>query len=296
MTGAAHRLAAQGLGLLTVPGDIPLVEPDDIRALLAAHDAASGFTIVPARDEMGSNAILCSPADAVPLRFGDNSFFPHLAAARARGLEPHIVRCPRIALDIDTPDDLALFLATPSRTRARALLDRWGIRATVSPPRPRERRYEPRDDVADRAVAGETPSPGDAMTLADCDDTAALMTAAAAIRDRGHGPRVSYSRKVFIPLTKLCRDSCHYCTFAQPPRRGEAAYLSPDEVLAIARAGAEAGCKEALFTLGDKPELRYRAARTELARLGHDSTLSYLAAMAKLVLDQTGLLPHLNAA
>ena len=129
VTGAAHRLAAQGLGLLTVPGDIPLVEPDDIRALLAAHGAASGFTIVPARDEMGSNAILCSPADAVPLRFGDNSFFPHLAAARAHGLEPQIVRRPRIALDIDTPEDLALFLATPSRTRARALLDRWGIRA-----------------------------------------------------------------------------------------------------------------------------------------------------------------------
>jgi 2-phospho-L-lactate guanylyltransferase len=129
VTGAAHRLAAQGLGLLTVPGDIPLVEPDDIRALLATHGAESGFTIVPARDEMGSNAILCSPANAVPLRFGDNSFFPHLAAARARSLEPYIVHRPCIALDMDTPEDLALFLATPSHTRARALLDRWGVRA-----------------------------------------------------------------------------------------------------------------------------------------------------------------------
>ncbi len=129
VAGAAHRLAAQGLGLLTVPGDIPLVEPDDIRTLLASHDAARGFTIVPARDDMGSNAILCSPADAVPLRFGDNSFFPHLAAARAQDLEPQIVHCPRIALDIDTPEDLALFLSTPSRTRARALLDRWDLRA-----------------------------------------------------------------------------------------------------------------------------------------------------------------------
>ena len=134
----------------------------------------------------------------------------------------------------------------------------------------------------------------DGMALAACDDLDALLERAAALRDRGHGARISYSRKVFIPLTQLCRDSCHYCTFAHPPRRGEAAYLTPDEVLAIARAGAAAGCNEALFTLGDKPELRYRAAREELAGLGHDSTISYLAAMAALVLRETGLLPHLN--
>ena len=109
------------------------------------------------------------------------------------------------------------------------------------------------------------------MALAACDDLDALLARAAALRDRGHGARISYSRKVFIPLTQLCRDVCHYCTFAHPPRRGEAAYLTPDEVLAIARAGAAAGCNEALFTLGDKPELRYRAAREELARLGHDT-------------------------
>ncbi|RAI40743.1 7,8-didemethyl-8-hydroxy-5-deazariboflavin synthase [Rhodoplanes roseus] len=123
----------------------------------------------------------------------------------------------------------------------------------------------------------------------------ALMRAAAAVRDAAFGDRITYSRKVFIPLTQLCRDSCHYCTFAHPPRRGEAAYLSPDEVLAIARAGAVAGCQEALFTLGDKPELRYRAARDELDRLGHATTLDYLFAMADLVRRETGLLPHLNA-
>jgi FO synthase len=105
---------------------------------------------------------------------------------------------------------------------------------------------------------------------------------------------VTYSRKVFIPLTKLCRDVCHYCTFAQPPTRGERSYLSRDEVLAIARAGAAAGCHEALFTLGDKPELRYRAARDELAALGHETTVSYLIEMAGLVLKETGLLPHAN--
>jgi FO synthase len=105
---------------------------------------------------------------------------------------------------------------------------------------------------------------------------------------------VTYSPKVFIPLTKLCRDVCHYCTFAQPPRRGERAYMSGDEVLAVARAGAEAGCHEALFTLGDKPELRYRAAREELAALGCETTLEYLARMCELVLAETGLLPHVN--
>ncbi|MGH3042830.1 MAG: 7,8-didemethyl-8-hydroxy-5-deazariboflavin synthase CofG, partial [Gaiellaceae bacterium] len=105
---------------------------------------------------------------------------------------------------------------------------------------------------------------------------------------------VTYSPKVFIPLTKLCRDVCHYCTFAQPPRRGERAYLSADEVLAVARAGAEARCHEALFTLGDKPELRYRAAREELAELGCQTTIAYLARMADLVLSETGLLPHVN--
>ncbi|MBV8185686.1 MAG: 5-amino-6-(D-ribitylamino)uracil--L-tyrosine 4-hydroxyphenyl transferase CofH [Alphaproteobacteria bacterium] len=121
-----------------------------------------------------------------------------------------------------------------------------------------------------------------------------LMAEASALRDRGHGRLISYSRKVFIPLTHLCRDVCHYCTFAETPTAGRAAYLSPEQVLAIARAGAAAGCTEALFTLGDKPELRYRAAREALAELGHDTTISYLKAMCALVLRETGLLPHAN--
>src|SRR5574338_328485 len=103
-----------------------------------------------------------------------------------------------------------------------------------------------------------------ASVLLQSDDLAALMRAAAARRDAAHGNVVSYSRKVFIPLTRLCRDICHYCTFAAAPRNQTSAYLSLDEVLAIARAGAVAGCKEALFTLGDKPELRYRTAREAL--------------------------------
>jgi FO synthase len=132
------------------------------------------------------------------------------------------------------------------------------------------------------------------VDLARTADLADLLGAAGELRDRGHGDLVTYSRKVFIPLTQLCRDVCHYCTFAQPPKKGDRAYLSPDEVLAIAEAGRRAGCREALFTLGDKPELRYRVAGDELADLGYPSTIAYLEAMAALVLDETGLLPHLN--
>ena len=125
-------------------------------------------------------------------------------------------------------------------------------------------------------------------------DIETLLVEAARLRDLGHGNTISYSRKVFIPLTHLCRDVCRYCTFAHRPVRGERAFLSPEQVLEIARAGERAGCREALFTLGDKPELRYAAARDELRELGHATTLSYLAAMCELVLRETSLLPHVN--
>ncbi|MFT3966678.1 MAG: 5-amino-6-(D-ribitylamino)uracil--L-tyrosine 4-hydroxyphenyl transferase CofH [Sphingobium sp.] len=123
----------------------------------------------------------------------------------------------------------------------------------------------------------------------------ALLEEARALRDAGHGLLQSWSPKVFIPLTKLCRDYCHYCTFSRPADKDEPAYLTPEEVLAIAREGAAMGCTEALFTLGDKPELRHRAAREWLDAAGHASTNDYLAAMCALVLKETGLLPHVNA-
>jgi FO synthase len=134
----------------------------------------------------------------------------------------------------------------------------------------------------------------EALALAGEGGLLPLMAAAAARRDEAHGALVSYSPKVFIPLTTLCRDVCHYCTFAKPPRKGERAFLTLDEVLAIAEAGKAAGCSEALFTLGDKPELRYRVARAELDALGHPTTLSYLAEAARAVVNRTGLMPHLN--
>ena len=125
--------------------------------------------------------------------------------------------------------------------------------------------------------------------------TSELMSLAREIRDKAFGSRVTYSPKVFIPLTMLCRDKCGYCTFAQPPARLENPYLSGEQVLAIAKQGAKAGCHEALFTLGERPELRYEVAREWLKQNNYDSTVHYLHDMAALVLKETGLLPHANA-
>ena len=142
-------------------------------------------------------------------------------------------------------------------------------------------------------MTNETVLPDHARLLAT--PLPSLLEEASARRDRAFGTRVTYSPKVFIPLTHLCRDRCGYCTFAQPPARVQAPYLTPDDVLGIARAGAAAGCHEALFTLGERPELRYPEAAAWLAANGFASTVAYLVAMCRLVLEETGLLPHANA-
>jgi len=126
-------------------------------------------------------------------------------------------------------------------------------------------------------------------------DTATLMARARPLRDAGFRNLVTYSRKVFIPLTQLCRDVCHYCTFAQTPKNIPAPYMTVEEVLAEVRQAQAQGCKEALFTLGERPEARYKAAREALAAMGFSSTLEYLAHVAGRVLSETGVLPHINA-
>ena len=144
-------------------------------------------------------------------------------------------------------------------------------------------------------LAGRRPSSDQALALADIADTAALAAAAGQLRDFGFRNVITYSRKVFIPLTHLCRDVCHYCTFAQTPKKIDRAFMSVEQVLELCHQGAQQGCQEALFTLGEKPELRYRAAREALAELGFPDTLSYLRHVASRVLEETGLLPHINA-
>src|ERR687895_1374058 len=121
-----------------------------------------------------------------------------------------------------------------------------------------------------------------------------LLGVASSLRDLGRGRTVTYSQKVFTPLTMLCRDHCHYCTFAKPPAKLDAPFLTPDEVVAIARSGRARACKEALFTLGDRPEDRYDVAREWLRSRGFSSTLEYVRAVAISVIEETGLLPHLN--
>lgn len=151
-----------------------------------------------------------------------------------------------------------------------------------------------RDPALDRLARSAPTEPIDQWIDAEGEDLNGMMSAAAALRDQGHGTFISFARNVFIPLTQLCRDVCHYCTFAETPSHDRAAFLSRDAVLETARAAAAAGCTEVLFTLGDKPEQRYARARQELAELGHETTISYLTEVAAMVNQETGLLPHLN--
>src|SRR5579862_8199967 len=152
-----------------------------------------------------------------------------------------------------------------------------------------------RVDVAlERGLEGAGLSRTEALALMEEGPLEALLETAAALRDRVKGRTVSYSKKVFIPLTHLCRDYCGYCTFRADPQDGVPPYMSPDEVLAVAEAGLRAGCKEALFSLGDQPERVFPEAKDFLKKLGYKHTLEYLAAMCELVLEKTGLLPHSN--
>ena len=150
------------------------------------------------------------------------------------------------------------------------------------------------DSILDAVASGGRLDEAQALALAAFEDAGALTEAARGVRDRRSGDVVTYSPKVFIPLTELCRDVCRYCTFAKTPGNVRAPYLAVDEAIDIARRGAAAGCTEALFTLGDQPERRYGAAREALARMGFESTIDYLVHAARRVHQETGLLPHVN--
>jgi len=152
-------------------------------------------------------------------------------------------------------------------------------------------------EAVEAALEGDRLGATQARALANArgPEHAVLWAAAATLRDRGRPPFVTYSRKVFIPLTNLCRDVCSYCTFARDEGDLRAHTMTPEEVLQVAEAGRQRGCKEALFTLGDRPEVRWSEYRAKLRRFGHDSTHGYLLALCRAVLEETGLLPHPNA-
>ncbi len=154
----------------------------------------------------------------------------------------------------------------------------------------------PPERALDRVCEGRTPGADEAAALLDTPAAGmpALLAAAAAIRDRGHGRRLTFSAKVFVPLTTLCRDYCGYCTFRKDPGEPGAISMTPDQVLALATAAGRLGAKEALFSLGDKPEARFAEHRDFLRRMGHRTTLEYLRAVSRLVLSETSLLPHVN--
>jgi FO synthase len=257
-SGLARAMAAGATTVLILPADLPLLSVLDVEQLLIGA-RCSGIALAPDRHERGTNAVCMTLPARLRLQFGEGSFLKHYRQAAAFGAGATCVRTRSLGFDVDSPADWQWFVQNGGDAMINATRD-----------------GEPGLDELLRMPLDEMMESAQRLTLT------------------GHGRLVSYSRKVFIPLTQLCRDVCHYCTFAKAPRKLEAPYLSTDQVLAIARAGAAAGCKEALFTLGDQPELRYAAARRALAKLGYESTLEYLAAAARLVVEETGLLPHLN--
>ena len=271
--GIEQAVGAGASTLLVIPADLPLLRVEDVaRMLSAVRDG--GIAVAPDRHELGTNALCMRASQRLSMQFGADSFAKHTGQAATRFGGAVCVRTPGLGFDLDTAADW------------RWLTRRNGQLASQLMRRP--------ETVDAAPLAAEPTDAGYSMEQLLETPLDELMTAAQRLALAGHGRVVSYSRKVFIPLTQLCRDVCHYCTFAKAPRSLAAPYLSLDQVLSIARAGAAAGCKEALFTLGDQPEKRYNIARRALEKLGYASTLEYLGAAAKRVLEETGLLPHLN--
>jgi len=293
-----RQLAERGVEqCLILHGDLPLVSASDVDGLIRSHrrqlEATKGEAIglVACKNGQGTNALILRPASQFPLHYGKDSFRRHLDEAEKAGVQPVILEQPLIALDIDTPEDLVaaanrLNPETADTTKALHHL----LMSHRNVPEPATTA-----DLLDRALAGRPITWREAGRLAEEAPLETLMEVAGQIRDRGFGPLVTYSRKIFLPLTHLCRDVCHYCTFAKRPSQLPQLFMSPEDVLTVARQGAALGCKEALLTLGEMPEARYAAARQALADLGFASTLDYVTHIARIVYEETGLLPHINA-
>lgn len=255
--GMDRALALGARHIALVPADLALIDDAAIDRIVGRYRTGQGPLIAPCAAGDGTNLLLMPADRIVPPAFGPDSFARHRDAAP----DAAAFVDDAIGLDVDRAIDLAV--------AAGALAGR------DHPLAPLLAQYE--------AAALLAADPGE------------LVAAAGKLRDQGHSDIVTYSPKVFLPLTMLCRDVCHYCTFAKTPRRLESPYMAVTEAVEIAKRGAAMGCREALFTLGEKPELRYAAAREWLDANGFSSTLDYVAHVAAAVRDQTGLLPHINA-
>jgi FO synthase len=262
-----------------IPADLALLTPERLASLVAGYfdlysrTGPKSVGLVRCKEFTGTNLIFVGHQQEFTPAFGPDSFAEHM---RGAGEHAHELACKEAAFDIDTADDFHALTASLTTLAGG-------------------------DPLAD-FIQSWSASGGElvrtikhsAKLLSEA-PLAELVAAAKDLRDRQHGSLVTYSRKVFIPLTQLCRDVCHYCTFARSPSKVAAAYLSVDEVVAVAVKGAELGCKEALFTLGERPELRYSGAAQWLEAHGFSTTLEYVAHTAAEVRDRTGLLPHINA-
>ena len=285
---AADHLAGRGVQrVLVLHGDIPLAGPENLSRLVedsTGHDLA----ILPCRHGRGTKALVTTLPAGISFQFGKASFRHHQDAAQQAGTGAVVLENPDLSLDINNAEDL--------QALCTRYLDekRWENSLTCQFVESLGLLHDSQK-LLDEAMSGKPPGSRQARSLALVTDTRALVARASVLRDRAHGNLVSYSRKVFIPLTKLCRDVCHYCTFAKVPRQAGSPYMSVEQVLDVARKGAELGCKEALLTLGEKPELRYKTARDALAEMGFETTLEYVAHVSKAIYEETGLLPHVNA-
>lgn len=299
------------LELLVLHGDLPLLDAADIDAVLDQRRAGDGLLIASDSHGFGSNLLAFTEREVPVFAFGQDSCAKHLAWAHSAGVNVQVLRRPGLELDVDEPADLSALinkLTADSDSKTAQLLfkkgliarltlaiDSLSLEATSAKAKPQIGTDLILDEVQQTLGRGELLTNQQALALSDTSDTATLAAIAGRLRDHGHGNLITYSRKVFIPLTHLCRDVCHYCTFAKTPKKIDQPYMPVDEVLELCRKGAAAGCQEALFTLGEKPELRYSAARAALKEMGFSSTLDYVRHVAERVLAETGLLPHINA-
>jgi len=291
VTHAVNTLQGMGAKRITViHADLPLVTSLEIDRVCGVEQnsrtAATRLAAVicPSSDHQGTNVLSFDADQPIPFRYGPNSFNLHHEIAQDTGAELVTIESETLSIDIDEPSDFEQLLAHGNRHPEYASSASWrflqragltSIDQHDAPARPLRR-----DEI---------------VSIAAQSNLETLCETAAQLRDAGHGSVCTYSPKIFLPITRLCRDFCHYCTFATTPKHLASAYMTVDEALEVARQGAAMGCREALFTLGEKPELRHPPARQALDDMGFDTTLDYVAHIAERVLDDTGLLPHINA-